>query len=116
MTRNITILIAALLIADVSAQTSVVYRNFVDNADGAFCEATYPESGFMIWLNGDRDRALFENAPRWEEGVDSNINGQGSYAVELGNFRDPALQAGTKRRRRLTRRRASSRRIRRRLL
>ncbi|MBD3410518.1 MAG: hypothetical protein GF419_09995 [Ignavibacteriales bacterium] len=77
-----------------TAQTSVVYRNYVKNADGNYCEETRPDAAFMVYLNGDLDRVLLDNAPRWEDDADANIKGDGATSIELGNFHDPALQAG----------------------
>ena len=94
MTRNITILIAALLIADVSAQTSIVFRNYVEDPDGDLNSETPPEASFAIWLDGDLDRILLDNAPRWEEDAEKAIPGNGSYNVELGNFMYPSPQVG----------------------
>ena len=94
MTRNITILIAALLIADASAQTSIVFRNYVEDPDGDLNSETPPEASFAIWLDGDLDRILLDNAPRWEEDAEKAIPGNGSYNVELGNFMYPSPQVG----------------------
>ncbi|MBD3410296.1 MAG: hypothetical protein GF419_08840, partial [Ignavibacteriales bacterium] len=82
-----TVLLAAVLLAAplTSAQPSVVYRNYVEEPDGEPCKETPPEASFAIWLDGDLDRILLDNAPRWEEDAEKAIPGNGSYNVELGN-------------------------------
>ncbi|MBD3408591.1 MAG: hypothetical protein GF419_00135, partial [Ignavibacteriales bacterium] len=68
-----------------SAQTSIVFRNYVEDPDGDLNSETPPEASFAIWLDGDLDRILLDNAPRWEEDAEKAIPGNGSYNVELGN-------------------------------
>ncbi|MBD3410297.1 MAG: hypothetical protein GF419_08845 [Ignavibacteriales bacterium] len=94
MTKYIILLIAALLIADVSAQTSIVYRNYVEDSFGELLHDVPPEAGFMIWLNDDTSRVLFENAARWDVDPEPAIPGNGAYNVEIGNFMHPSPQVG----------------------
>lgn len=69
----------------------VFYKNFVKHANGASCEHAPPQASFTAFLNHDSSRVLIESAPRWVDGVDPNIDGKGTFGVELGNFHDPAL-------------------------
>lgn len=75
----------------VHAQESVYLRRFVNSADGGANTNTPPATFFTVYLNGDQSRILTEQAPRFSEG-DPNINGQGSFGIELANF--PTLSAG----------------------
>ncbi|MBD3224336.1 MAG: T9SS type A sorting domain-containing protein [Caldithrix sp.] len=72
----------------------VFYKNFVKHADGSSCEHSPPEATFTAFLNSDSSRILIESAPRWVYGVDPNIDGKGTFGVELGNFHDPSLVTG----------------------
>ena len=74
--------------------TSVYFKNFVRHSEGDFCQHLPPLTSFVVYLNGDENRILLENAPRWEPNADPNINGMGVFGVELGNFASPGLQAG----------------------
>lgn len=78
---------------DIHAQTSVYYKNFVHHAGGTLCQHIPPAATFTAYLNNDQSKVLIENAPRWTPG-EPNIAGNGTFAVELGNFIDPALAAG----------------------
>ncbi|MCR4438258.1 MAG: FlgD immunoglobulin-like domain containing protein [bacterium] len=71
----------------------IYFRNFVRHADGQFCRHQPPEASFTVFLNGDESRILLENAPRWDTGGDPNIDGKGTFGVELGNF-SPAVAMG----------------------
>ena len=75
---------------------SEYFRNFVHHAGGGMCTHIPPVTSFTAYLNNDQSQILIENAPRWDVGGDPNINGQGSFGVELGNFIDPSLQIGDK--------------------
>lgn len=77
-----------------SAQESSLMRNFIRHEDGSVCDHMVPDAAFMTYLNDDLSHILIENAPRWELGTDPNIDGGGTYCVELGNFTSPALQTG----------------------
>jgi hypothetical protein len=77
-----------------STGTSVYFKNFVRHVQGDLCTHTPPQATFNAYLNNNLDKILVENAPRWEVGGDPNINGQGVFGVELGNFSDPALAIG----------------------
>lgn len=70
------------------------FKNFVRHADGSLCTHTPPQASFVAYLNNDLNKILLENAPRWETGGDPNITGMGVFGVELGNFINPAVQAG----------------------
>lgn len=72
----------------------VVFRNFVRHSDGTFCTHRPPQASFTVFVNGDETRILTESAPRWSLGADPNIDGKGTFAVELGNFVDPTLAVG----------------------
>lgn len=82
-----------LLINSIFAQDDdyVFYKNFVKHADGSSCEHKVPDATFTAFLNHDSSRVLIESAPRWVDGVDPNIDGKGTFGVELGNFHDPSL-------------------------
>ncbi len=71
----------------------IYFRNFVRHADGQFCRHQPPEASFSVFLNGDESRILLESAPRWDTGGDPNIDGRGTFGVELGNF-SPAVAVG----------------------
>ncbi|MCF8242327.1 MAG: T9SS type A sorting domain-containing protein [Melioribacteraceae bacterium] len=74
---------------------SIYLRHFVHHENGDFCNYTPPDASFIFCINNDYDRILIENAPRWDtEGVPSNIEGNGTFGVELGNFINPPLQVG----------------------
>ena len=71
---------------------SVYYRNFVWYSSGNPAMETQATASFTAYLNGDESRILIENAPRWEEGGDPNIDGGGTFGVDLANF--PTLTVG----------------------
>ncbi len=75
---------------------STYFRNFVFHAGGGLCTHIPPVTSFTAYLNNNQSQILIENAPRWDAGGDPNINGQGSFGVELGNFTNPSLQVGDK--------------------
>ncbi|MEJ2537562.1 MAG: hypothetical protein P8048_11020, partial [Calditrichia bacterium] len=77
-----------------SAGTSVYFKNFIRHVQGNLCTHIPPHTTFTAYLNNNLDKILVENAPRWEVGGDPNINGQGVFGLELGNFSDPALAIG----------------------
>ncbi|MFQ6617596.1 MAG: FlgD immunoglobulin-like domain containing protein [Fidelibacterota bacterium] len=77
-----------------SNNESVYFRNFVRHSTGEFCRHTSPTTTFMAFLNGNQSKVLFDNAPRWDEGGDPNIDGKGTFGVELGNFTEPDIEAG----------------------
>lgn len=72
----------------------VYFKNFVRHTNGQSCTHVPPLTSFTVYLNNDQSRILTENAPRWDTGGDPNIPGNGTFGVELGNFRDPAIQVG----------------------
>lgn len=72
----------------------VYYKNFVHHSSGELCEHTPPNVTFTVFLNRDQSKILIENAPRWNLTGDPNIDGKGTFGVELGNFSDPDLQVG----------------------
>lgn len=71
----------------------IYFGNFVRHADGQFCRHQPPEASFTVFLNGDQSRILLESAPSWDTGGDRNIDGKGTFGVELGNF-SPAGAVG----------------------
>ncbi|MDZ7270107.1 MAG: hypothetical protein ONB17_00685 [candidate division KSB1 bacterium] len=93
------ILVAAVVLVALSTWSSslqaqwVYFRNFVSHADGQFCRHKAPEATFTVFLNGDESRILLDNAPRWDVGGDPNIDGKGTFGIELGNFA-PAVTVG----------------------
>ena len=72
----------------------VYFKNFIKHASGELCTHIPPATSFMAYLNNDQSKILIENAPRWISGGEPNIPGNGTFGVELGNFRDPAISAG----------------------
>lgn len=90
------ILLAVFFVSNGFAQNSdyVYYRNFVRHSTGEFCEHTPPTATFTAFLNRDQSKVLIENTPRWDIGGNPNIDGKGTFGVELGNFTDPAIQVG----------------------
>ncbi|MBF8293658.1 MAG: Por secretion system C-terminal sorting protein [Bacteroidetes bacterium] len=78
------------------AQTrdSVFYVNFVYHSDGSLCTHKAPAATFVCYLKGDQGRVLTENASRWSPTNDPNIDGKGTFGVELGNFFGPSLKVG----------------------
>ncbi|MCI0514700.1 T9SS type A sorting domain-containing protein [candidate division KSB1 bacterium] len=75
---------------------SVYFRNFVYHQDGKLCTEKTPQATFTAYLNHDRRQILTENAPRWDLGGDPNIDGKGTFGIELGNFANPQLQLDAK--------------------
>lgn len=69
------------------------YKDYVRNSDGTLSNATPPEAGFVVYLNGDDQHILTDESPRWAFG-DPNISGMGWFGIELGNFIDPAIAIG----------------------
>lgn len=91
--RLVTALLFLFITGDAYAQgTGFYFKNFVRHADGSECRHTAGEAGFTAYLNGDPGAVLFENAPRWEDGAEPNIAGNGTFGLQLGNF--PALADG----------------------
>ncbi|MBN1351128.1 T9SS type A sorting domain-containing protein [candidate division KSB1 bacterium] len=82
--------------SSVFAQQSdyIYWRNFVNHSNGQACSFTTPAATFTVFLNHNQERILIENAPRWETATESNIDGKGTFGVELGNFSDPAIAIG----------------------
>ena len=66
----------------------IYYTNYVRHSTGEFCKHTPLTATFTVYLNQDQSRVLIENAPRWDPNGDPNINGMGTFAIELGNFAD----------------------------
>ncbi len=81
-------------LAKAQSRDYVYYQNFVYHADGNACRHTAPTGAFMVFLNHDESRTLLENAPRWSSSSDPNIDGKGTFGVELGNFAVPAIKVG----------------------
>ncbi|MBN1351129.1 hypothetical protein JXJ21_17035 [candidate division KSB1 bacterium] len=100
--NQIVVLIQALIILSGSfrygfSQTdqSVYFRNFVYHENMQSCKHHAPEATFTAFINNDQSRVLIENAPRLEAG-DPNIDGKGTFGVELSNFADPSISVGDK--------------------
>ena len=72
----------------------IYFLNIVHHSDDQLCEHLPPITTFTAYLNHDQSKILIENAPRWQEGADPNVNGNGGFGVELGNFINPAIQVG----------------------
>ncbi len=98
MKKLITELLVFLFLSTAAAQNgeSVYFRNFVFHQNGGICTHVPPITSFTAYLNEDQTQILIENAPRWDVGGIPNINGQGTFGVELGNFTNPGLQSGDK--------------------
>jgi len=77
-----------------SGNDYVYFKNFVKHANGELCTHIPPVSSFTTYLNNEQSKILIDNAPRWISGGEPNIPGNGTFGVELGNFRDPAIAAG----------------------
>jgi hypothetical protein len=73
------------------SKDSVYYKNLVNHSDGSLCEHKAPFVSFTVYLNNDQDRILLENAPRWDPTGLPNIEGNGTFGVELANFIDPGV-------------------------
>jgi len=87
-------LFPVLLLSQKTDNSYIYYKNFVTHAGGEYCTHQTPEATFTVYLNDDQSRILTESAPRWQLGGDPNINGQGVFGIELGNFSDPAIAVG----------------------
>ncbi|MCF8242332.1 MAG: T9SS type A sorting domain-containing protein [Melioribacteraceae bacterium] len=90
-----TLLQLVILSMVVSAQVSdsVYFRNFVYNSDGTFCSEIPPNASFTAFINNDNN-ILLESAPRWDASAAGNIQGNGTFGVELGNFVNSGLTVG----------------------
>jgi len=71
----------------------VYFKGFVRNSDFSLCEQLPPVTSFIVLLNGDDNKILTDESPRWSFG-DPNISGKGYYGIELGNFADPDIAVG----------------------
>jgi hypothetical protein len=87
-----------LLLQRANAQTtshdSLYYRNFVYHQDGTLCNHLAPQTSFTFFLNRNMNAVVTENAPRWSPSVDANIDGKGTFGVELANFSNPSMKIG----------------------
>ncbi|MBD3226234.1 MAG: hypothetical protein GF313_16015 [Caldithrix sp.] len=72
----------------------IYFKNFVKHADGTTCEASPPQASFTVYMNSDSARILTDLSPRWDAQADPNIDGKGTFGVELGNFHHPSFQTG----------------------
>lgn len=72
----------------------VYFRNIVQHTDGSLCTHTPPITSFVCFLNRNESKILIENAPRWSTTGGPNIEGNGTFGAELGNFASPSLQVG----------------------
>jgi len=68
-------------------------KGYVYKANGNFCYGLPPQANFIVYLNGNDDKILTDDAPRWTFG-EPNISGQGWYGIELGNFDEPEVAVG----------------------
>mgnify|MGYP000439328897 CR=1 FL=1 len=59
----------------------------VSHQNGERCRHTPPKSSLMGFINGNKDRLLTHNAPRWGSS-DRNITGYGFFGLEWGNLGD----------------------------
>ncbi len=90
------VFLALTLLARLDAQTrdSAFYVNYVYHSDGSPCTHKAPTATFVCYLNEDQSNMLTENASRWSPSSDPNIDGKGTFGVELGNFSGPGLKVG----------------------
>jgi hypothetical protein len=77
-----------------SGDDYIYFKNFVRHVNGQLCSHIPPEATFLAYLNQDLDKVLVENATRWDPMGESNISGNGTFGVELGNFSNPSLAVG----------------------
>jgi len=77
-----------------ASQDSIYYKNFIRHSDGTLCKHIPPITSFVIFLNNDDSLILTENAPRWDTSAEPNIPGNGTFGVELANFKN--VKAGDK--------------------
>ncbi|MEJ2538355.1 MAG: hypothetical protein P8048_15120, partial [Calditrichia bacterium] len=77
-----------------SGDDYIYFKNFVRQVNGQLCSHVPPEATFLAYLNQDLDKILVENATRWDPMGESNISGNGTFGVELGNFSNPSLAVG----------------------
>ncbi len=70
------------------------FFNYIYHYNEALCQHVPPEAQFLVFVNRDTCRLLFENAPRWSSSQDENISGKGYFGVELGHFYDPPVAVG----------------------
>ena len=75
-------------------EESIYLKEHVKHSDGTKCTHQPPEATFTAFLNRDLSRVLTENAPRWDGSSQPNIDGQGTFGIELQLFTDPGIQAG----------------------
>jgi hypothetical protein len=66
------------------------FKDFVRYSDGNLCEEPPPQASFIVLLNGNDQKILTDDSPRWSFG-DPNISGMGWFGVELGNFDQPEI-------------------------
>jgi len=69
------------------------FKDFVRHSDGNLCQDLPPQASFIVLLNGNDQKILTDDAPRWSIG-DPNISGMGWFGIELGNFNQPAIAIG----------------------
>lgn len=88
------IIILTILNLFILSSDSVYYKNFVRHSDGSLCTHTPPSTSFIVFLNNNDSTILTENAPRWDTKAEPNIPGNGTFGVELANFKN--LKVGDK--------------------
>ncbi len=74
-------------------QDYAYYKALVLHQDLSICEEVPPEATFIVYLNGNDEQILTDEAPRWMAS-DPNITGLGWFGIELGNFTDPPIAPG----------------------
>ncbi len=74
-----------------STERSAKLTRHVETAEGKRDYNTPPQATYTAFLNSNMNRVLIENAPQWD-GSGSNIDGNGSFSVQFGNF--PELTTG----------------------
>ncbi|MCK4813316.1 MAG: T9SS type A sorting domain-containing protein [Candidatus Marinimicrobia bacterium] len=66
-------------------------RGIVYHSDASRCEHLPPEASFIVMLNNNDSIIITDQCPRWAPEGEPNINGDGLYGVELGNFTNPEI-------------------------
>lgn len=72
----------------------IYFKNFVKHSDGTSCKEVPPEATFTVMINSDSTHILTDLAPRWDKNADPNIDGKGTFGIELGNFDQPEFKIG----------------------
>jgi len=86
--KTVILLVTFFNISTLTAQDSIYFKNFVRHSDGTLCKHTPPVTSFTVFLNANDSLILTENAPRWDTSAEPNIPGNGTFGVELANFKN----------------------------